>query len=161
MSPISRRPVRLSPTRLAPPAVRAAPSAAKRRRGALARRSGRTAEIVAALWLMAAGWRILGMRLKACGVEIDILARRGEVLAVVEVKARASLAEALEAVGWAQRRRLRRAAAAIVKRPGLNRLAVRLDLIAMAPRRLPRHIADAWPDDGPGSWSGGSWPGAS
>ncbi len=101
------------------------------------------------------------MRLKSHGVEIDILARRGEVLAVVEVKTRASLAEALEAVGWAQRRRLRRAAAAIVQRPGLNRLAVRLDLIAMAPRRLPRHIPDAWPDDGESSWPGFSGSGAS
>lgn len=101
------------------------------------------------------------MRLKSHGVEIDILARRGEVLAVVEVKTRASLAEALEAVGWAQRRRLRRAAAAIVQRPGLNRLAVRLDLIAMAPRRLPRHIPDAWPDDGESSWPRASGSGAS
>jgi putative endonuclease len=105
---------------------------------------------------MAAGWRILGMRLKTHGVEIDILARRGEVLAVVEVKSRATLAEALEAVGWAQRRRLRRAAEAILQRPGLTGLAVRLDLVAMAPRRLPRHIADAWPDERQSSYPGAS-----
>jgi len=105
---------------------------------------------------MAAGWRILGMRLKTQGVEIDILARRGHVLAVVEVKARTTLSDALEAVGWAQRRRLRRAAEAIAQRPGLNGLAVRLDLVAMAPRRLPRHIADAWPGDGQSSVSGAS-----
>jgi len=109
--------------------------------------------VVAAVWLMAVGWRILGMRLKTHGVEIDILARRGDVLAVVEVKARANLAEALEAVGWAQRRRLRRAAEAMAKRPGLSGLAIRLDLIAMAPRRLPRHIPDAWPNDGSNSVS--------
>jgi len=139
---------RLRPIRPSPAPVRLAPSAVKRRRGAEARRSGRAAEVVAAIWLMVTGWRILGMRLKTHGVEIDILARRGEVLAVVEVKARATLAEALEAVGWAQRRRLRRAAEAIVQRPGLSGLAVRLDLLAMAPRRLPRHIADAWPNDG-------------
>jgi putative endonuclease len=94
------------------------------------------------------------MRLKTHGVEIDILARRGAVLAVVEVKARATLAEALEAVGAPQRRRLRRAAGAISQRPGLSGLAIRLDLIAMAPRRLPRHIADAWPDDGPSAFLG-------
>ncbi len=139
---------RLRPIRPSPAPARLAPSAVKRRRGAEARRSGRAAEVVAAIWLMVTGWRILGMRLKTHGVEIDILARRGEVLAVVEVKARATLAEALEAVGWAQRRRLRRAAEAIVQRPGLSGLAVRLDLLAMAPRRLPRHIADAWPNDG-------------
>jgi putative endonuclease len=114
----------------------------------MARRSGRAAEVVAVVWLMAAGWRILGMRLKTHGVEIDILARRRGVLAVIEVKARATLAQALEAVGWAQRRRLRRAAAAIAQRPGLNGLAVRLDLFAMAP--------DAWPNDGASSVSGAS-----
>jgi putative endonuclease len=103
---------------------------------------------------MAAGWRILGMRLRTHGVEIDILARRGGVLAVVEVKSRATLAEALEAVGWAQARRLRRAAEAIAQRPGLAGLSIRLDLIAMAPRRLPRHIADAWPGDGQDRVSG-------
>jgi len=110
--------------------------------------------VVAALWLMAAGWRILGLRLKTHGVEIDILARRGAVLAVVEVKARPTLAEALDAVGWAQRRRLRRAAEAMVQRPGLNGLAIRLDLMAMAPRRLPRHIPNAWPDESQGSVPG-------
>ncbi len=154
MSRASRRSTSIRPFRPAPAPVRAAPSAAKRRRGAQARRSGRAAEVVAALWLMAAGWRILGLRLKAHGVEIDILARRGEVLAVVEVKARPTLAEALDAVGWTQRRRLRRAAEAMAQRPGLNGLAIRLDLIAMAPRRLPRHIPNAWPDEGQSSFSG-------
>ncbi len=146
MSRASRRSMSVRPLRPAP--ARPAPSDVKRRRGAQARRAGRAAEVVAAVWLMAAGWRILGMRLKTHGVEIDILARRGGVLAVIEVKARATLAEALEAVGWAQRRRLRRAAEAIAQRPGLNGLAIRLDLMAMAPRRLPRHVPDAWPSDG-------------
>ncbi len=156
MSRASRRSTSLRPIRTPTAAVRPPPSDAKRRRGAMARRSGRAAEVVAVVWLMAAGWRILGMRLKTHGVEIDILARRRGVLAVIEVKARATLAQALEAVGWAQRRRLRRAAAAIAQRPGLNGLAVRLDLFAMAPRRLPRHIPDAWPNDGASSVSGAS-----
>jgi putative endonuclease len=156
MSRVSRKPAPVRAIQPPDAPVRSIPSAAKRRRGAKARRSGRAAEVVAAVWLMASGWRILGMRLKTHGVEIDILARRGEVLAVVEVKARATLAEALEAVGWAQRKRLRRAAEAIGRRPGLKGLAIRLDLIAMAPRRLPRHIADAWPNDGQSSFSGAS-----
>ncbi len=153
MSRASRKPASLRAIQTPAAPIRPPPSAAKRRRGAEARRSGRAAEVVAAVWLMASGWRILGMRLKSHGVEIDILARRGAVLAVVEVKARATLAEALEAVGGAQRRRLRRAAEAIAQRPGLTGLAIRLDLIAMAPRRLPRHVADAWPHDGQGLFS--------
>jgi len=153
MSRAFRKPASLRAIQPTTAPTRSPPSAAKRQRGAQARRSGRAAEVVAALWLMAAGWRILAMRLKTQGVEIDILARRGDVLAVVEVKARATLAEALEAVGWAQRRRLRRAAEAMATRPGLSGLAIRLDLIAMAPRRLPRHIPDAWPNDGSNSVS--------
>ena len=120
---------------------------ARRIRGAEARRSGRAAERIAALWLMARGWRILAMRLKAQGVEVDLLARQGHVLAVVEVKSRTDLASALEAVSADQRRRLRRAAQALLARPGFEGLSVRLDLVALAPGRLPRHIPDAWPDD--------------
>jgi putative endonuclease len=151
MNRTSRRPAQIAPVRPPTGPARPPPSAGRRQRGSRARKSGRAAEIVAAIWLMATGWRILGMGLKAHGVEIDILARRGAVLAVVEVKRRATLTAALEAVGWDQRRRLRRAAQAIAQRPGLNGLSVRLDLVAMAPRSMPRHIADAWPDDGHGA----------
>lgn len=124
---------------------------ARRRRGAQARRSGRAAELWATLWLMVRGWRVLGVRLRTPQAEIDILARRGRVLAVVEVKRRASLELALAAVTPDQRRRLRAAGEAIaVRRPALAGLDVRLDLIAMAPNALPVHCANAWPHDGAG-----------
>ena len=114
-------------------------------RGAAARTAGRRAEVWAALWLMAKGYRILGFRLRTPQGEIDLLAQRGRVLAVVEVKQRASLQAALEAVSDVQRERLRRAGRAIAaRRPSLQNLAVRLDLIAVAPWRLPVHSPDAW-----------------
>ena len=114
-------------------------------RGAAARRSGRQAEVWAALWLMAKGYRILGFRLRTPQGEIDLLAQRGAVLAVVEVKRRTSLEAALETVTADQRERLRRAGRAIAaRRPSLQNLAVRLDLIALAPGRLPVHSRDAW-----------------
>ena len=114
-------------------------------RGAAARQSGRRSEVLAAIWLMAKGYRILGFRLKAPQAEIDLLAKRGDVLAVVEVKQRTSLEAALEAVAFDQRERLRRAGVAIAaRRPGLQNCGVRLDLLALAPGRLPRHIPDAW-----------------
>ena len=114
-------------------------------RGAAARRSGRQGEVVAALWLMARGYRILGFRLKTPQAEIDLLALRGRILAIVEVKRRADLLAALEAVGVDQRERLRRAGLAIAsKRPALAGATVRLDLLALAPGRLPMHIPDAW-----------------
>ena len=121
---------------------------ARQVRGAAARLSGRRQEIVAAVWLMLKGYRILGLRLRTQAGEIDLLAQRGGVLAVVEVKSRTSIAAALEAVGATQRERLRRAGRALAaRRHGLMRLNVRLDLVALAPRAWPRHIADAWPDD--------------
>lgn len=119
----------------------------RRARGAAARISGRRGEVWAALWLMAKGYRILGFRLKTPQAEIDLLALRGGVLAVVEVKRRTTLAAAMEAVSADQRDRLRRAGASLAaRRPGLQGAAVRLDLIALAPGRLPRHSPDAWRD---------------
>ena len=114
-------------------------------RGAEARRSGRRGEVWAAIWLMARGYRILGFRLKTPVCEIDLVAKRGDVLAVVEVKRRTRLETALEAVSFDQRDRLRRAGAQLAaNRPGLKGCTVRLDLMALAPGRLPQHIADAW-----------------
>lgn len=118
---------------------------ARSARGAAARLSGRRSEVVAALWLMLKGYRILGFRLKTPIAEIDLLAIRGGTLAVVEVKRRADLVAALECVSDDQRERLRRAGALLAaRRPGLAGAAVRLDLMALAPGKLPRHICDAW-----------------
>ncbi len=124
-------------------------SQARRLRGAAARRSGRRAEVLAALWLMAKGYRILGFRLKTPQGEIDLLVARGPVLAAVEVKSRASLEAALEAVSLAQRQRLRRALATIAaRRSDAASARLRLDLMALAPGRFPRHIPGAWSEDG-------------
>lgn len=122
---------------------------ARQARGARARREGRSAEVIAALWLIAHGWRIVGFRMPSPLGEIDLVARRGRTLAVIEVKRRRTLDEALEAVGARQRQRLRAAARALAaRRPELAGLSVRLDLMALGPRRLPRHVVDAWPGDG-------------
>jgi len=118
---------------------------ARQARGAAARTSGRRGEVLAAIWLMAKGYRILGFRLKTRQAEVDLLALKGGVLAVVEVKRRTTLLAALETVSLDQRERLRRAGAALAaSRPALAGAAVRLDLIALAPGRLPMHIPDAW-----------------
>lgn len=120
-------------------------SGVRRARGAAARLSGRRAEVLAAVWLMAKGYRILGFRLASRQGEIDLLAFRRGILAVVEVKRRTSIQAALEAVRPAQRERLRRAAIQIAStRPLLRDAAIRLDLFALAPGARPRHIPDAW-----------------
>jgi putative endonuclease len=119
----------------------------RRRRGRLARRDGRRSEWLCALILMAKGYRLLGFRLKTAQAEIDILAAKGGAVAVIEVKRRATLNEALEAVTPRQRQRLMAAARQLAaRRPDLADAAVRLDLMALAPGRWPRHIRGAWPD---------------
>jgi putative endonuclease len=120
-------------------------SSARAERGSRARRSGRRGEVFCALWLMAKGYRLLGFRLRTPQGEIDLLVQKGPVVVIVEVKRRTRLEEALESVTWAQRERLTRAArSAVARRPGLANAALRLDLIALAPGRLPRHIRSAW-----------------
>jgi putative endonuclease len=97
---------------------------------------------------MASGYRLLGFRLRTSAAEIDILALKGGVVAVVEIKRRRTLDEALQAVGWRQRERLTIAARSLAsRRPDLALAPIRLDLIALAPGRLPRHIRDAWRDE--------------
>lgn len=120
---------------------------ARSRRGGAARESGRRAEVWAALSLMLKGYRILGFRLRTPQGEIDLLALKGRVLAVVEVKSRTTSEAALEAVRPDQRDRLRRAGAQLAaNRPALKGVSVRLDLVALSPGKWPRHIPDAWPD---------------
>ena len=125
--------------------MRRPPRPGRIERGTRARIEGRRAEWIVALLLMAKGYRILGMRLRTPQGEIDLAAERGGVLAIVEVKRRRTLEEALLAVSPTQRERLRRAGRALIRRGGRNKPAVvRLDLVALAPGRWPRHIADAW-----------------
>lgn len=89
---------------------------------------------------MIKGYQILGFRLKVAGAEIDILARRGRVLALVEVKRRATLEAALEAMGPDQRERLVAAGQALIRsRKAFAGLDLRLDVVAFAPGHWPHH----------------------
>jgi len=123
------------------PALPAKPKAAWRQAlGGQAFREGHGAEWIAAAYLMLKGYQILGFRLKTRGVEIDILARQGKTAVVVEVKRRATLEAALNAVDNQQLQRLRDAGAALLRqRPSLAGLQLRIDTVALAPGRVPRH----------------------
>ena len=79
-----------------------------------AERGGRRAERLAAWWLRLKGWRILAMRARTPVGEVDLVARRGRVLAFVEVKARATAAEAAIALDDYRLRRVARAAEALM-----------------------------------------------
>ena len=110
---------------------------------------GRRAETLAVLWLTCKFYRVLGRRVRTPVGEIDLVAKTpGGVLCFVEVKMRASTAAATEAVSPRQRQRIERAAALYMgARPALRHNGVRFDLILIVPRRLPRHLKDAWRPD--------------
>lgn len=111
-------------------------------------RRGRWAEAACTASLLLRGYRILGRRLRSPVGEIDIVARRGPVLAIIEVKARPDAGTAAEAVTPRQRERLVRAAGWVVAaRPDLAALDIRFDVMLVTPWRWPHHMVDAWRAD--------------
>ncbi|MEQ1931787.1 MAG: YraN family protein [Parvularculaceae bacterium] len=115
-----------------------------RRDRAEAERQGRRAERLAAFYLQLKGYRLLARRFKAAGGEIDLAARRGDVLVFAEVKARADLDAGVLAVTPSSRRRVEAAGRAfIASRPHLAPLGVRYDIMAVSGVRI-RHLRDAW-----------------
>ena len=110
-----------------------------------AERRGRLAELLCRWHLRLRGWRIVASHWRCPSGEIDILARRGRVLAIIEVKARRDFAIAAESVLPRQRRRIARAASAfLMTRPDLAMLTLRFDVMLVAPPRPPRHLPGAW-----------------
>lgn len=116
-----------------------------------AERKGRAAERLCALRLRLSGWRVLARRYATPVGEIDIVARRGALLAFIEVKRRRDAREALEAITARQRMRIERAATVFLSRhPRWRKLALRFDVMVVTPWRWPRRVADAWRPDGTG-----------
>jgi putative endonuclease len=121
----------------------AAKSAAPERVAAF--RTGLSAESRAAAWLIAKGYRILARRFRTPYGEIDLVARRRNLVAFVEVKARASLDEAAYAVTPRQQQRIIAAAQAwLMAHPEHAEFELRFDAILIAPRHLPRHLLAAF-----------------
>jgi putative endonuclease len=118
-------------------------TAQSRRRATYAR--GLSAETVALGLLMLKGYRPLARRFSAAGGEIDIIVRRGDAIAFVEVKARGAMEDALSSIGAVKRRRFSRAARAwLARHPWAMDKTLRADAVFVAPRRWPRHLEAAF-----------------
>ena len=136
---MARRAEPLNPMKSAPP--RPAP----RPERVAAFRLGLSAESRAAMLLLAKGYRIAARRWKTPFGEIDIVARRRRDLVFVEVKARDRLDDAAEAVTDRGKSRIIAAAEFwLMRHPGDAASAIRFDVILVAPRKIPRHIAHAF-----------------
>ena len=105
---------------------------------------GRRGEWLAAWYLRLTGWRIVASRVKTPRGEVDLIARRGRLVAFVEVKWRARAKELDYAIDEFRLRRVAAAAEALAARyvrPGDD---MRIDVLLLAPGRFPRHLKNVW-----------------
>jgi len=109
-----------------------------------AERRGRGAETLACWYLRLKGWRILARRARVPGGEVDIVARRRQILAFVEVKARATEDAAAMALDDWRLRRVAVAAERLAPRYMRSGDDLRIDAIYMVPRRWPKHLPNVW-----------------
>ena len=117
--------------------------AKEKRKQAYAR--GHKGEGLAAFWLILKGHKILQKRCKTPVGEIDLIARKGQTLLFVEVKARADFETGAEAITTRQKQRIIRAAQYYLSgHPEIAQRPMRFDVILHAPPLKLRHIKNAW-----------------
>jgi putative endonuclease len=108
-------------------------------------RRGHRGEWLAALALMLKGFRIIARRYRTKLGEIDLIARRGDLVLIVEVKVRATLIEAMDAIARQSERRIEAAADLwLARQHDYGRLSVRFDMVAVLPRRWPVHVENVF-----------------
>lgn len=112
-------------------------------------RKGYAGERLAIQYLRRAGWRIEAHRFRLGRHDLDLVARRGQLVLFIEVKTRQSrrFGAPAESVGWRKRVVLSRVAEAWRQRFGSPADRYRFDVIAIEPGSTgPRvtHLADAW-----------------
>jgi putative endonuclease len=108
-------------------------------------RRGSFSEYLAAFSLMLRGYRILAMRYRVKSGEIDIIARKGDLVSFVEVKARATAADSVFAVNGLTQSRIRNASLYWLQtQKDASQLCYSYDIIAVRPWRWPEHFRDAF-----------------
>lgn len=110
-----------------------------------AQKRGRWAEWLARLYLRVHGRRILAANCKTPVGEIDIIAKRGNLIVFVEVKARTDVDAAAWSIGANQKQRIQRAAEYfLMQRPMLQACDIRFDVALVSGVLSLKYISDAW-----------------
>lgn len=114
-------------------------------------RFGIAAEHIAGAYLRCKLYRILALRYRNYGGEIDIIARRGNTLIAVEVKARRALKDCEYSITPHKQQKIARAVNGLLGGQGnisglgdMRNLNIRFDAVWVAPWRMPIHLKDAW-----------------
>jgi putative endonuclease len=103
---------------------------------------GRWGERRAAWWMRLHGWRIIGERVKVRAGEIDLIAKRGTIVAFIEVKTRATQAELDIAIDAYRLRRVIAAVEAVAHKYAEEGDDIRIDVILIAPKLMPQHLVN-------------------
>lgn len=102
---------------------------------------GLKAEYYAIWYLRFKFYRILAHRYKTPYGEVDIIAKRGKVIVIIEVKARDNLELAKQAISYKNTNRVYAASKHWLYRQGdLSKFKIRFDAIFICPKKLPKHI---------------------
>jgi putative endonuclease len=102
---------------------------------------GHAAEVIAAVFLMLKGYRILARRCRTRSGEIDLIAKRGATLMFIEVKQRRTRELAASAITRQQSQRLRRAAELwIADKTRYHHFERRYDAVFITPHQWPSHV---------------------
>lgn len=109
-----------------------------------AEKRGRHAEKVAARFLRLKGWRILNERVRTPRGEVDLIAKRGKMVAFVEVKARTKSSDLEQSIDQRRLQRVADAAEVLYSEYCLKGEDMRIDVILVEPRRLPVHLENIW-----------------
>jgi putative endonuclease len=113
-----------------------------------AEKRGRTAETIALWYLRCKGYRLLARRFKSHMGEVDLIMRRGDTTAFIEVKARPTVDEAIIAVtNWQSKRIAAACAAWMARDPKAAASACRFDIVAVPSYLWPKHIENAFYGD--------------
>lgn len=111
---------------------------------------GDRGEEIAARYLSERGWTVVDRNFRLGRKEIDLVARRGEVVAFVEVKTRGGrgYGHPLEAITWKKRREIGQVASAWIDRHGRTGDVYRFDAVAVlvsgGGEPVVEHVEDAW-----------------
>ena len=116
---------------------------------------GRHAESLAAAFLVLRGYSIRDRNVRLGPLELDLIAEKDGILAIVEVKYRASpgLGGAAEAIGPRKIRRLETAALRYLRRYGIRDRKIRFDVVLLesgsgGSALVLRHLPGAFPATG-------------
>jgi putative endonuclease len=117
----------------------------RRQKGSRAHARGLAAEAAACAALVRDGWTVLQRRVRTEAGEVDVLAEKDGLLAIIEVKARPTLADAACALSPRQQARLLGAADIVLAaHPDWGVNGVRFDLLVVDAAGAVRRIADAF-----------------